>query len=563
MVKLGASTLAIVVMSMSFNDRKIEISEVLPRSRLVLLLSYVAVAIFLLFIEACDDIYETIFEFRLSEFHFNYIPTVVLLAAIMCLGLYCGKFFRSDASPSLGFPFLGAVIACLTTAYALAGLLLTLFVSWFDFVGYSNGSRVDRWLEGFIPALSGPFDPWILSVLTPVAVILLMGLGPLMWGWFKSQKNLAQQSALLLLATAVPCASFSLGGVLAARRVPLPGPIDPGLLGFFYLQVIVLGALSALVATLIKTSTRKAEPRIPPDDSVDLSKVLSSASQLSIFTLLLLYLSISQISSYADRVAQLIKLRQAFAFDVLHDTSDNIFHSQMDRNDMAVRRSHILEVPWAKVKILQDPPDADSYRVEVQEILSDEQWSARASRQQRLYERHLNDGNLTRAIADRLGVANLASDAAISIYPKVEAQLRSREVAVPGAGFSLDLSSFTVVAPLVVFAALVLLGARARAAIDHFSPSNDLWILLDGRNGLPGLLARLLLLALAVGPWALTVVLVQVIALMLRTKGEFETFAVDGIATFYIVAVLVLLLVSTCSAIERLLLLRVLARKTH
>jgi hypothetical protein len=57
----------------------------------------------------------------------------------------------------------------------------------------------------------------------------------------------------------------------------------------------------------------------------------------------------------------------------------------------------------------------------------------------------------------------------------------------------------------------------------------------------------------------LAVLTVQAVALTLRAKGSFETFALDGFATAYIVSVIVLLLAPTISAVKNLLLLRLLA----
>jgi hypothetical protein len=163
-------------------------------------------------------------------------------------------------------------------------------------------------------------------------------------------------------------------------------------------------------------------------------------------------------------------------------------------------------------------------------------------------------------MADREGVSYSSSDTAVSIYPKVEAQLRSKQVAFPGVGFSLDLSSFTLVAPFVLFAVFVLLGERARIAVNCLAVPDDPWILFDGHSGLSGLLALLWLAALAIGPWVLAVVLVQVISLLLRTKGDFENFAIDGLATAYVTLALIILLVPAALAVLRLLLLRQLKR---
>jgi hypothetical protein len=528
---------------------KDDIGDVVPVSRWALLLGYVAVAAILLLSEACIFFMEPLVGNGSLIFDPSIIPLSFLFAALICAGLCCATFLKPRA-----IPWLGGTIAYLTAAYSLAALAVAIVGSWEVFTSRVSGDRAPffvRWaaLERFFQAHTflTPFGIGLWIGLTPFAALALIGLAPQMRRWIRLSADLTQRLALLILAIAAPSSAFVLGTMMAEVRSP-QAMFDTVYYASLLVPVVVFGAFSAFIATWIFVSRSVRKHDAPPRDKLDFGKVLTSASQLSILTLLILYVSISQIAAYAKRISALIELRRAFAVDVL----------QAYATDNAAFPI-VPSVPWAGVKITkfesdQIPGGRVLYRIEVQEDLTNAQWSVRT------YRLENYKGSLTQEVADREGVAYTASDNPIGIYPKVEAQLRAKEVAFPGAGFSLDLTTFTLVAPLVIFATLVLLSERARTAVEHFSLPDEPWILLDGRTGLAGLLARLWLAAIAFGPWALAVVVVQAVSLLLRTKGDFETSPVDVLASVYIAIALVLLLVPTWSAIKRLLILRGLAR---
>ena len=130
-------------------------------------------------------------------------------------------------------------------------------------------------------------------------------------------------------------------------------------------------------------------------------------------------------------------------------------------------------------------------------------------------------------------------------------------MAFPGTGLSLNLSSFTLLVPFIVFAALVLLQYRARTALTYYSRTKVPLIILHARRGLAGTLARLWLSAIAIGPYLLSILVVQAVALTLRARGgTVNTLSLDAIATGYVLAVLVMLITSTRSAVKTLLALR-------
>jgi hypothetical protein len=540
------------------------VREIVPISRTAMMIGYLAAVTAIVLIEACDFITEPLLDLAVPSFEFAVVPTALFFAGLICLGLCCAAV-RSPRP----FPLLGAGVAYLTAAHAMSALVLAVFAAWFDFTARSGGYRMPDFspnrLVAFFAAhpVDSAFSLGFWALLTPLAVIVLLPLALLTPGWRRRGTDLSQRLALLILATAAPVAAFVLGSMLAEARFP-QGEIDPGSLVFTLLPVTVQGALSAYVVIRLFLSTSPPKRDSLPSRKIDLDKILSSASQLTVVILVLLFLCISQIAGYASRVSELIEARKAFALDILiADLPDeSVLSASATDGATTYRWTLVPAVSWATITIAkydadQDPKNPKAppwYRVEVTQTLNNENWSIRSHRLTNFH------GSRTLDVADRYGVDYKASDTPITVYPKIEAQMRAKEAAFPGVGLSLDLTSFTLVAPFVVFAALVLLSERARSALDHFSRPDDPWILIDGRVGFPGVLARLWLAALAFGPWILAVVTIQTVALLLRTKGDFETLAVDGVASAYVAAVLLLLLIPTCSAVKRLLQLRALAR---
>ena len=84
-------------------------------------------------------------------------------------------------------------------------------------------------------------------------------------------------------------------------------------------------------------------------------------------------------------------------------------------------------------------------------------------------------------------------------------------------------------------------------------------MLVDARAGILGMVARIWLTAIVVGPWLLGIVFVEAIALTLRTKGMLNTPALEVIFSIYVGIVLIMLTVSTKTAAQTLIKLRRLA----
>jgi hypothetical protein len=532
--------------------------EMVPISRFALLVGYGAAVFALLLVEACDLITEPLVEFRAPTFEFRNLPIPLFFAALICAGLCC-----ADLRCRKPFSVLGPAVAYITATYVMSVLALSVFAAWIDFTNRVGGYRelgftLPKALEDFFDRHDplNPFGLGFWALMTPPALVAL----PIIIGLFRCRngnaRRLTERLAVVILSAAAGCGAFLLGSVIAETRFPT-SLLDVGLIAFSTLPVVVLGALSTLVTRRLFMPPEPRKARPTPHGKIDLGKVLSSASQTSVVTLLLLYLGISQISGYANQVSELIEAREAFAFDVVNASVLDFNSSASDSNGRLISKTAILtSIPWGDVSVIQDPRDTVWYWVEVAEALTKEKWSARSNHQPG------DAANHTKEIADREGVAYKDSENAIKIYPRIEKQLRAKEVAFPDTGLSLNLSSFTLLVPFVVFAALVLLGDRARAALHDYARPDDPWILLDADRGLTGLLAWLWLGALAFGPWLLAVLVVETTALMLRAKGAHETFLLDGIATAYIALVLVLLLVSACSATKNLLMLRSLARES-
>jgi hypothetical protein len=545
---------------MSSHVGKAASSETVTIAGRAVLAAYSTTAIVLLVVEACVFITEPLVEFRTPMFQWSRLPTAVFFAALVGVGLGVAEFNRPKP-----LRIVGRVVACITAAYAMSVLALITVAAWGDFTDRAGGDRnfdfgVPKPVEDFFVEhqVENPFGLGFWTLITPPAIVALVGIITFLRSRTRNNdRNLTEQLGLPILCFATISSAFLLGSMMAETRFPR-GEVDLGAVAFPALPVIVLGALSALAATRLNAPALLRLARPGGQGTIDLGKVLSSASQISVVTLVLLYLGISQISGYASRLSELIQAREAFAFDIVNAHFDDFTSnsaSTSDANGRLLKKWYPLpSVPWGKVSIAQYPGSGVWYWVEVDSILSKEKWSARGNRLPSAV------ANLTQEVADRNGIVYSSSDDALKIYPRIETQLRAKEVALPGAGLSLDLGSFTLLAPFVVFAALVLLGDRARTALLHFARPKDPWILLDANHGLAGVLAWLWLGALAAGPWLLTVLVVQAVALLLRSKGLDETFALDGIATAYIALVLVLLLAATYSAVKSLLILRLVTR---
>lgn len=172
----------------------------------------------------------------------------------------------------------------------------------------------------------------------------------------------------------------------------------------------------------------------------------------------------------------------------------------------------------------------------------------------RQYHQPFDKGTATRQVADRYGIPYDGGDDATKFYPRIEAQLRVADVTFPGAGISLDLTRFAFVVPMVVFANLVLFGHWLKGFTRGYHAGAEFqWVLVDTQQGIVGLVAQLWFIAIVTGPWVLGIVFVEAAAL---TKGTLNTLALDGAFSLYVGIVLIMLPISTITAVRTLLELR-------
>jgi hypothetical protein len=268
----------------------------------------------------------------------------------------------------------------------------------------------------------------------------------------------------------------------------------------------------------------------------------------------LVYLGIFQTLAYSKRTAELIEARKAFTSDVLYKffaNGGNLLATRTSADGTLLESSSsFLGVAWADVEIIQYPTDK-KYVVQVTRELSGEKWSVHQ------YHQPFDKGTATQEVADRYGIAHEGVDDALKLYPRIETQLRSADVSFPGAGISLDLTSFAFVVPVIVFATLTLFGHWLNRVIRDYRKGGELqWVLVDARGGIVGLVARLWLIAIVAGPWVLSVVFVEAVALTLRTKGTLNTLALETASSLYVVFVLITLAISTKAAAQALVELR-------
>lgn len=525
--------------------------SVLAISRRALLTGYAIAVVTLLLAEACQFITEST-AFRTPLPRPDRLPYAIVFTVVIAVGL-----LADTARWPKRVPLAGPLLACLTAAYVLALLVVTAIAAWTDFTATDPAFGLNGWtrLQAFFEK-HPPFDLgigfWVfvspVALLTFPAVLCFMG-------FRLDRKDITERLAGLILSIGVASAAFLLGSMMTETRFPRD-LIDVGDLVFAATPVIVLGALTAWVA--VKFSARPLRRAYPAQ--ADAAKSISSASQISVLTLVLLYLGISQTSGYANRTADLIELRHAFASDILHDfvaSGADLAAFTLDANGKPAESWNLVpDVPWGDVKIVKfaSEPIAHRFNVQTTESITGESWNIDEYGQ-------TFGGTRTQQIADRQGVRYEASDGAIKLYPRIETQLRAKEVAFPGAGISFELASFTLVVPFVVFASLVLLAYRANTAVANYSAVRDPWLLLDADRGLPGFLAWLWIGALALGPWVLGVLMVQAVGLTLRAKGPLNSLLLEGVATAYVALVLAILVAATASALKAVLMLRALARE--
>jgi hypothetical protein len=520
-------------------------------SRFTLLWGCAIPAILLLFAEAFPFISEPLLDFTIPPLDWSRLPYAVFFSFCICLGLSCPHL-----GGSASYPTARKLIALITAAYSLSALAAATALAWIDFAGRDINSDLPSTFQKFFDRHS-PLSPLSIGFWIPITLGALVALiGLIGAGYRRDLRNPLSLELLILLATA-GCAAFLLGSTSAEGiSYAISGEIDPADIGWPVLPVIALGSLSAWVTTKFITQSQPSPRMTPAGESVNIENALSSASRTSVLLLILLYLGISQTSTYTSRTAELVEARKGFASDALYiffKGGETLDATRQPDGTLLESNGVLTNVPWAEVTIVQYPKD-DRYVVEVTRRLTKEKWSVRQ------YHQSFDTGNATQQVADRYGIPYEAADNGIRIYPRIEAQLRATEVTFPGTGISLGLTSFALLVPVVIFATLVLFGHWVRTAVMYYNHSASEWILIDADEGLVGLVARGWLAAIAVGPWLLAFFFVQAVALTLRSKGTLNTLPLEGIASVYVALIMIILLMSTASAIKSLVVLRALAR---
>ena len=194
------------------------------------------------------------------------------------------------------------MVACLTTACTISVMALSVAAAWFDFTARDEDIGLDHYerLTKFFSAHS-PFElSWGLwLMIAPGASIAFIAV---LWIVVRRVQREAITEVLAgwTLMIGAGSAAFILGSMMTETRFPR-GLLDISDLVFPPIPVILLGALTAWTA--VKLGASMPRPASTAGTGSAFAKLLSSASQISVLTLVLLYLGISQTSGFAGRTA--------------------------------------------------------------------------------------------------------------------------------------------------------------------------------------------------------------------------------------------------------------------
>jgi hypothetical protein len=384
-----------------------------------------------------------------------------------------------------------------------------------------------------------------IAILAIVMMFVALGVGAL------QKARLASQVSSGLLLAATTCFAFALGALMAETRFPF-GEVGASDLTFPLLPVVLLGLLSGRVAIrFLRPTMNCAVPPCVTSRSIDIDKAVSSASQVSLAVVVLIGLGISQTAGYAGAISELISVRKAFAEDLVADRIDSstAWSTNKTREGEVTVFARVSDVPWASISIIEKQKGS-LYRVEVEEHLSGERWSLPA------WSSKAASSARTQQVADRHGVKFDSAESAERIFPRIDAHLRAKDIAFPGVGLSFELKTFTVVAPLVVSAMLIILAYRVRSAAWEYAHIKEPWILIEAERGAAGALAWAWIACIALGPFIMGVLLVEVMALTHKARGFSQGLIADSLATAYALVTLVLLILPAKSCVDSLLKLR-------
>jgi hypothetical protein len=523
-----------------------------------LLGSCAAAAALLLLVQGWPYITPFLHNFEIPPMEWSRLPYTILYSACLWAGLSCISFGDGGRLAAIR-----KIIALVVAAYAFSALAGAAAFAWIDFAARNLNGVFPESLQHFLAAhpINDPSDIglWVIWVaLTPGALIAGIALAAASHPWNPHQLVHLESLPFLLLVATAGCAAFLFGsGSAESLSIAVSDLIDAADIGWSVLPVVALGSLGAWVTLEWRGASAPPRPPSSSREAANIENILSSAARTSLLVLVLLYLGISQTSAYANRMAKLVDARKAFASDILYaffSKGGTLTTTTTSADGKLLASSSVVSgVPWADVNIVQYPGD-QQYVVEVTRMPSQEKWSVRQ------YHQPFDKGIATQQIADQYGISYQSTDDATKIYPRIETQLRAADVSFPGAGISLDLTSFAFVMPVVVFAKLVLFGHWLSELTRGYHKGAKLqWVLVDARDGIVGMVARIWLIAIVVGPWLRGIVFVEAMALTLRTKGMLNTPALEGVFSIYVGIVLVMLTVSTKTAAQTLIELRRLA----
>ncbi len=503
-----------------------------------------AAAALLLLVQGWPYITPFLHNFEIPPTDRGRLPYTILYSACLCAGLSCISF-----SNSRRLSMIRKVVALVVAAYAFSALAGAAAFAWIDFAARNGDGVFPEPIQHFFAAhpINDPSDIglWVIWVaLTPGALIAGIALA--------AASHQCEFTSVRSFEVPAILASRHNGGLRRflvrkrKRREPVPR-------GFRFDRCRRYGMARAsgrgarLPRCLGHAGTAWREratshPIIVARGSEHREHFVVGRADVS-SRLVLLYLGISQTSAYANHMAELVDARKAFGADILYAffSKGSTLTTTTTSTDgkLLTSSSAVSGVPWADVNIVQYPGD-QQYVVEITRKPSQEKWSVRQ------YHQPFDKGIATQLIADQYGIPYQSADDATKIYPRIETQLRAADVSLRGAGISLDLTRFAFVMPIVVFATLVLFGHWLKELTRVYHKGAELqWVLVEASDGIVGMVARIWLVAIVVGPWLLGVVLVEAMALTMRTRGMLNTPALEGVFSIYLGVVLIMLTVST------------------
>lgn len=360
------------------------------------------------------------------------------------------------------------------------------------------------------------------------------------------------------------------------------------LLGPWYALVWVLGTSLVLLWYRKKAAHHVSAPAVGSDvkpaerSSLDSGPYISSAASISALLLVILYFGISQGISYGSHLNEIGDARRSFVKESFRKyISPSVRASDFQKFLAApagperqkllggvketvrnIRTPETLGISRKSFGILEDLNDRICLYVEVNEYNADRTW-----RQQSCFEtKALAAGDGSDVVPDppAADMATIAfrhdikpenGETFESLYLRIESELIRKEVSFPNSGFSFPVEQAVWVSNFVVFLMLVLLHDR----IGHAFGGQNLgkcepWLVLDAKDRVAMVVAKLWCFAIGFGPWLLAVTTARMV---LFHGGVYQSRVFFFV--FQLLLIIVVLLTSvplSFSVISRVLRLR-------